>query len=117
MDQKRRKALREELLRKKREMLDIYTKNKTYGKEADEDGAQDIADKASSAYTKEFLFGLSSSEREQLQELDEAIVRLDEGRFGTCTACQGDVERKRLDAVPWAKYCRSCQEKLEQGLL
>ena len=47
MDQKRLKVFRERLLNKKQEILEAYNKNKTYGKEADGDGAQDIADKAS----------------------------------------------------------------------
>ena len=47
MDQKKIKAFRERLLQKKSELLDAFNKNKTYGMEADEEGAQDIADKAS----------------------------------------------------------------------
>ena len=56
MEHKKLKLLRDKLLEKKREILEAYNKNKTYGKEADEEGAQDIADKASNSYTKEFLF-------------------------------------------------------------
>jgi DnaK suppressor protein len=117
MDQKRLKGFRERLLSKRQEILDAYNKNKTYGKEADEDGAQDIADKATSSYTKEFLFSLSNSERDQLQLLEEALQRLDDQRFGSCAVCGEEMDKKRLEAVPWAKRCISCQEKQEQGLL
>jgi len=117
MDQKKMRAFKDKLVQKKEEILEAYNKNKTYGKEADEDGAQDIADKAANSYTKEFLFSLSNSERDMLQLVDEAIVRLNGKRFGVCVVCDGEMERKRLDAVPWAKHCISCQEKQEQGLL
>lgn len=117
MDQKRAKHFREKLSEKKQQILEAYQKNKAYGKEADEEGAQDIADKASNASTKEFLFSLSNSERNLLQLVDEALVRLDNHRFGVCEVCEDEVERKRLEAVPWAKHCISCQEKQEQGLL
>jgi DnaK suppressor protein len=117
MDQKKLKTLREQLVRRKGEILEAYNKNKTYGQQADEDGAQDIADKASNSYTKEFLFSLSNSEREMLQEVDDALQRLDDGRFGVCVVCEDSIERKRLEAVPWARHCLSCQEKQEQGLL
>jgi len=117
MDQKKMRAFKDKLVQKKQEILEAYNKNKTYGKEADEDGAQDIADKAANSYTKEFLFSLSNSERDMLQLVDEAIVRLNGKRFGVCVVCDGEMERKRLDAVPWAKHCISCQEKQEQGLL
>ena len=117
MDQKKLKGYREKLVLKKQEILEAYNKNKTYGKEADEDGAQDIADKASNSYTKEFLFSLSNNERDMLQLVDEALTRVDGRRFGVCVVCEDEVDKKRLDAVPWAKYCISCQEKQEQGLL
>jgi DnaK suppressor protein len=117
MDQKKLKSVREELTRRKNEILDAFNKNKNYGKEADEDGAQDIADKASSSYTKEFLFSLSNSERDMLQEVDEALARLDEGHFGVCVACEEAIDRKRLEAVPWTRHCLGCQQKMEQGAL
>ena len=74
MEQKKLKTFREKLILKKKEILEAYNKNKTYGKEADEDGAQDIADKASNSYTKEFLFSLSNNERDMLQLVDEALA-------------------------------------------
>ena len=117
MEQKKMKTFRDKLVQKKLEILEAYNKNKTYGKEADEEGAQDIADKASNSYTKEFLFSLSNNERDMLQLVDEALNRVEGRRFGVCVVCEDAVDRKRLEAVPWAKYCISCQEKQEQGLL
>ena len=78
MEQKRLRVFRERLQQKKQEILEAYNKNKTYGKEADEDGAQDIADKASNSYAKEFLFSLSNSERELLLLMDDALVRIED---------------------------------------
>ena len=117
MDQKKAKNYREKLLTKKQEILEAYNKNKSYGKEADGEATQDIADKAANSYTKEFLFSLSNKERDEIQMIDDAIVRIDEKRFGACVVCGDDVERKRLEAVPWAKHCLSCQEKIEAGII
>ena len=117
MDQKKLKAYREKLVQKKKEMLEAYSKNMSYGKEADGEGAQDIADKAANSYTKEFLFSLSNTERDMLQLVDDALHRIDDHRFGVCVVCDDEVDKKRLEAVPWAKRCISCQEKQEQGLL
>jgi len=118
MEQKKMKLLKDKLLQKKREILEAYSKNKAYGMEADGQGAQDIADKASNSYAKEFLFSLSNSERETLQLVDEALLRIGEKKnFGYCASCEGEMEKKRLEAIPWAKHCLSCQEKQEQGLL
>jgi DnaK suppressor protein len=117
MEQKKMKVMRDKLVQKKKEILEAYNKNKTYGKEADEDGAQDIADKASNSYTKEFLFSLSNSERDVLKLVDEALIRITGQRYGVCALCEDEMDRKRLDAIPWAKHCISCQQKQEQGLL
>jgi DnaK suppressor protein len=117
MDQKKLKLYREKLVLKKKEMLEAYSKNMSYGKEADGEGSQDIADKASNSYTKEFLFSLSNNERDTLQLVDEALTRLEGEQYGVCVVCEDEMDRKRLEAVPWAKRCISCQEKQEQGLL
>jgi DnaK suppressor protein len=117
MEQKKLKVFKDKLVQKKHEILEAYNKNKTYGKEADEEGAQDIADKASNSYTKEFLFSLSNNERDMLQLVDEALDRIGGRKFGFCVVCEDEMDRKRLEAVPWAKHCISCQEKQEQGLL
>jgi DnaK suppressor protein len=117
MEQKKIKTYRDKLIQKKEEILVAYTKNKNYGKEADEEGAQDIADKAASSYTKEFLFSLSNNERDVLQLVEEALVRVGSENFGVCVVCEDEMDKKRLEAVPWAKRCLSCQEKQEQGLL
>ena len=117
MDQKKAKAYRDRLQLKKQQILEAYNKNKSYGKEADGEATQDIADKAANSYTKEFLFSLSNTERNLLQQVDAALVRIDGRRFGVCAACQNDMNIKRLEAVPWARLCLPCQEKQESGQL
>ncbi len=117
MEQKKLKVFKDRLIAKKQEILEAYTKNMSYGKEADEEGAQDIADKASNSYTKEFLFILSNSERDLLQMVDEALLRIQTQRYGRCEVCEEPMDRKRLEAVPWAKRCIACQQKQEQGLI
>src|SRR5437867_11321231 len=102
MESKKLKTFRDKLVQKKKEILEAYQKNKTYGMEADEEGAQDIADKATNSYTKEFLFSLSNNERDMLQQVDEALHRIDDHRFGYCVVCEHEMDRKRLEAVPWA---------------
>ncbi len=117
MDQKKLKLFKDRLLLKKGEILEAYRKNKSYGMEADGEATQDIADKASNSYTKEFLFSLSNTERELLQMVDDALFRIEERRYGVCVSCEEEMNLKRLEAVPWARLCLSCQEKRESGQL
>ena len=77
----------------------------------------DLADKAANSYTKEFLFGQTHNERSLLQLVDDALARIRENSFGDCVSCQQELQQKRLEAVPWTRYCISCQEKKENGQL
>ena len=117
MDQKKQKAFKEKLQKKRGEILEAVAKTKRHGLEVEPSGAQDIADMASSASTKEFLWSLSTTERETLLLVEAALERLDKRRFGTCVSCDEEMNAKRLEAVPWARHCLRCQEMQEQGLL
>ena len=92
-------------------MADVYNNTK----EVDNAGiAMDMADKAESSYTKEFLLSLSDTERKQLQMIDQALIRIQKGDYGICQTCGIKIGKKRLDAVPWASNCIACQEKAEE---
>src|SRR5260221_6643940 len=77
----------------------------------------DLADKAANSYTKEFLFGMTNTDRTILNMIDAALKRIQSDEYGVCANCQEELQQKRLEAVPWAKHCIACQEKMEQGLL
>ena len=102
---------------KQRELLDSYQRDKAAGNAQPDDGIQDLADKAASAYSKELNFSLSDGERQLLMQIDEAFVRMKDGSYGTCTNCGTVIGEKRLQAVPWTPYCIDCQELQEKGML
>ncbi len=109
---------KETLLKKKSELIQLLHKNQSYGREIDSEGeAMDIVDKASSSYTKEFLFSRSNQERLFLLAIEEALDRIEDGSFGECSNCDEPINLKRIQAVPWAKLCLACQELEEQGKL
>lgn len=107
----------EALRKKQHELLDSYERDKAAGNALPDDGIQDLADKAASAYSKELNFSLSDGERNLLMLIDEAFNRIKEGNFGTCTNCGNVIGEKRLSAVPWTPFCIDCQELQEKGLL
>ena len=47
-----------------------------------------------------------------LREISGALRRLEHGTYGVCMECEEPISVKRLDAVPWARYCVSCQEQV-----
>ena len=46
----------------------------------------------------------------ELLQVEEALERLELGEYGCCLACGEAITIKRLEAVPWARYCLFCQE-------
>ena len=108
----------EDALRKKQnELLDSYARDKAAGNAQPDDGIQDLADKAASAYSKELNFSLSDTERTMLMQIDEAFNRMRDGNFGVCSNCSATIGEKRLQAIPWTPFCIDCQELQEKGML
>jgi DnaK suppressor protein len=102
---------------KKSSLSQEIAKTRSAEEETTEESTQDIADKAVSSYTREFLYSLTDGERGTLLQIDEALTRIDEGSYGFCTNCGQPMAEKRLTAVPWAPYCVDCQELAEKGML
>jgi DnaK suppressor protein len=111
------KAIRRQLQAKRKEVLEGVSRAREMGSVETESGAPDIADRATSAFQREFSFSLSENEGQMLRLIDEAIARLDNGRFGLCIHCEQPIERQRLQAVPWARHCIACQEQQDRGEL
>jgi DnaK suppressor protein len=58
---------------------------------------------------------LIAREQEKLGYLDEALTRLDVGRYGKCLRCGESIPIERLNAIPFASHCVDCQEKLNRA--
>ncbi|MGH9737392.1 MAG: TraR/DksA family transcriptional regulator [Candidatus Acidiferrales bacterium] len=117
MDKKRLDYYKKKLQTRRDELLRAISRTEQEGREADEDPTVDLADKAANSYTKEFLFGQTHNDRALLQLVDDALRRIKEESFGQCISCEQELQQKRLEAVPWTRYCIACQEKQERGQL
>ncbi len=117
MDKKRLDYYKKKLLARREELMRTIARTQEEGRTADEDPTVDLADKAANSYTKEFLFGMTNTDRTILNMIDAALKRIQTDEYGVCANCQEEMQQKRLEAVPWAKHCIVCQEKMEQGLL
>ena len=117
MDKKRLEYYKKKLQTRREELIRTIARTEEEGRAEDDDPTVDLADKAANSYTKEFLFGQTNTDRTMLALIDEALLRIKKNTFGSCIHCEEELQLKRLEAVPWAKHCVSCQEKQEQGLL
>ncbi len=117
MEKKRLEQFRKQLEQRQQELRRVVSRTQEDGRIADAEAAQDIADRAANSYTKEFLFAQSNNDRQLLGMVEMALSRIREGSFGECIHCGNEINAKRLEAVPWTRYCIECQEKMEKGLL
>jgi len=115
LSKKEKEEYRKLLLERKNSIIRKLSQFYHESKEIETDTALDVADKAETSYTKEFLLGLTDSEREQLQLIDQALDRLEKGEYGLCQVCHREIGKKRLQIIPWTPYCINCQEKIERG--
>ena len=105
------------LLKEREEILGEVKQIYESSKEMGQDGIQDIADEAANIYNKQILLSLNENERMRLQEVDEALDRIENGTYGICEECGGQISLKRIEVRPVAKYCVPCLTKLEKGKL
>jgi len=75
---------------------------------------RDEGDRANASQAKEMTWLRTSQERGLLELIDAALSRIRDGTFGECLHCGREIGAKRLAAVPWTRYCITCQELLEQ---
>jgi DnaK suppressor protein len=108
---------RKRLLVRQEELILDISRNRQVTDETVDEQAQDMVDRATSAYTREFAFSLSEADRKALLLIEQALLRIEQGTYGVCVHCQGVVQEKRLEAVPWARHCLECQEMQDKGLL
>ncbi|SPE41089.1 Transcriptional regulator, TraR/DksA family (modular protein) [Candidatus Sulfopaludibacter sp. SbA3] len=99
---------RQRLLQKRQEVLcGLGVKFDTLarmGRVAEDDQAQISHDEFVSLHLNSLDYG-------QLRLIEEALDRLTSGDYGICLCCEEPIAAKRLAALPWARYCVSCQER------
>jgi RNA polymerase-binding protein DksA len=73
-----------------------------------------MADIGSDNYEQEFTLDLMDSERKLLKEIDDALQRIELNTYGICEGTGRQIQRARLEAQPWARYCVEYARTLER---
>ncbi|HOV89915.1 MAG TPA: TraR/DksA family transcriptional regulator [Syntrophorhabdaceae bacterium] len=114
MDKKRQEVFKKRLLEMRRDILNKAKKLKEDSYSLGTDGIQDMADAASNTYNVDILMSISDNDIKLLKEIDNAIDKIDSGTYGICEECEEEINEKRLDANPVARYCINCKRLMEQ---
>jgi len=70
-----------------------------------------IADIGSDASGMELMLGLASNQQKLLQQVNDALARIEDGTYGLCQMCGKPIPQARLEAIPEAELCLNCADK------
>ncbi len=103
------------LLKMKEETLQEINKSLKSGSDITSgEPSGDIYDQASSERDRELGLLLGDREREKLRNIDEALLKIEEGEYGICEECEEEIPLGRLKVMPFAHYCVKCKADIEK---
>jgi len=83
-----------------------------------DDGVKDSVDMSLQDVNQELALRLGERESQMVADIDQALLRIDEGSYGSCQKCGKPIPEQRLEVQPTARYDTACQTEIEtrQGL-
>jgi DnaK suppressor protein len=80
------------------------------------DVPSDEGDLSQQSHEEWIFLNRNTLDMKLLREIAGALHRMDVGQYGVCPECEEPISAKRLDAVPWARFCVTCQESIAARL-
>ncbi|MGQ0645429.1 MAG: TraR/DksA family transcriptional regulator [Elusimicrobiota bacterium] len=100
------------LLKMRADLMELVRRKQE--KELPDQEVGDEADVATLSVERELLFELSDTERQNLDAIEAALRKIDQGRYGLCESCTKKIPKARLKVLPQARYCIACQSRFER---
>ena len=107
------KQAKETLLDMKAQVLRAIRDDMKEDREGQKDDGRDTYDVASEERDREINYLLTDRDRGKIQSIDQALERIDEGTYGICESCEGEITPERLKAMPFTRLCVQCQSERE----
>jgi len=114
MDKKKLEHFRHVLLEQLRQHARQVSDEQAAAIDAADDGAKESADLALHDLAEELILKLGEQDSRMVADIDQALLRLDEGSYGICARCGQEIDERRLEALPTARYDAACQTAIEQ---
>ena len=113
MDEKRLDHFRKILLEQLREHDDNVRADQAEALANVDDGVKDSVDMSLQDHDQEMALRLGERESQLVADIDQALMRIEEGTYGECTRCGKPIDERRLEAMPTARLDATCQAELE----
>jgi DnaK suppressor protein len=108
-------GLRQMLIDRRREIQDDVQSRIRHGLTDRPNEVRDVLEVSDAGIQGDIEFALLQMRAETLSRIDEALVRLGAGEYGSCAECDGEIAERRLRALPFAVRCQACEDRREQA--
>lgn len=117
MDKQKLEYFRNLLLKQRRQAIEDLRANRAIALEGN-DGVEDSGEMSEFDLNRSTALNLASRQSQLIEEIDEALGRIEDGTYGQCSQCGKPLDEERLKAMPTAKYDAECQSAIEavQGI-
>ena len=105
--------IQERLLENRKEVLKMLESSQAMQRDVEGLTFSNEIDLASSLEGREMVFQLSSRDRRELKLIDDALIKIKGGSYGTCESCGKKITTKRLQILPLTTLCIECKESAE----
>jgi len=114
MDSKKLEHFKKILLIQLRDLTAQVSDDRAAAIDSLDGDAKDVVDKSQQDVNQELALQLGERASRMIAEIDQALMRIDEGSYGKCERCEKEIDERRLEAVPTARYDAACQEAIER---
>jgi DnaK suppressor protein len=88
---------------------------KTSGKDNEAEHMADISDDAARSYDCKLQGDLEEQEWNKLKQLEAALEKVAQDKYGTCEQCEEEIPEARLEIMPYAEFCTKCLSEIEEN--
>ncbi|HSE32294.1 MAG TPA: TraR/DksA family transcriptional regulator [Pyrinomonadaceae bacterium] len=111
----KREQFRRLLLNQLRQYTEQVRSEQASALELNNEDAIDPVDLSVIDLNKEIMFRLGERDSQIVADIDQALLRIDEGSYGICSRCGKPIDERRLEAIPTARYDAACQAAIESA--
>ncbi len=114
LTKKEAQQIKEKLIEMREDILEGVRKELADSKSRASSAPADIIDQAADAYDDDVSFEIAAASDEELEQIEAALERLEEGSYGQCESCSATISPTRLKILPFATRCVSCRGDYEK---
>jgi DnaK suppressor protein len=115
MDKQFLEKMKNSLLSMKEEIIEnLIAENEDFKSIIEDIDPKDLADVAADDIDRKTLEAIGSNEMKRLRLIDNALARLENGKYGFCMSCNAKIPKERLEAIPYAVMCIKCKTSDER---